>query len=110
MATRITIHDLLKMEVTLDMYTDYSDELCIAFVGPMKLTFDGMKRYGHLLTLPVWVDEEEACGIIEMDGLFADENEMDELNTELVHFFGDMAGYCSALTYARWFDDPYDED
>lgn len=47
------VRDLLKMEVDIDVCDNYDERCYIAFVGPVKLTSKGKRKFASVLKLPI---------------------------------------------------------
>ena len=102
---RVTIEELLKMELDIDVYDDYTEELGIAFCGPAELTEEGRKYFEPVLKLNVAMvmDDTEFSdyGIVEINELDNPEEALDML----CELFNGLAGYCSETLYNKWFEE-----
>lgn len=100
---RITVAELLKMEVDIDVYDDYTEELGIAFCGPVELTEEGQKYFEPVLNLNVAMVMDYTgytdYGVVEIDELDNPEEALDML----CKLFNGLAGYCSDSLYKLWF-------
>ena len=48
------VRELLKMDIDIDVYDNVTEELAVAFCGPMELTEAGIRRFGEVLDY--WVE------------------------------------------------------
>lgn len=95
------VKDLLKMEISIDVYDNVCEELAIAFEGPMELTEAGKEKFAEVLEYDVSVDDGVA--IVDVD----DENES-EFERKLAmakELFESMAGWCTMDEGKEWFKD-----
>lgn len=95
------VKELLTMDIDIDVLDNICDALEIAFVGPAKLTTEGMKEFDDVLEYEVKLHEEYGyCVIICTD------NPNVKWLTKLRKakaLFSALAGYCSASDYDKWF-------
>lgn len=97
----MTIRDLLKMEVCIDVIDDYSDDLWIAFDGAMNLTSLGERKFAAILDLPV--ELRDGWGGTVACVLLNDRPDCERLERKCIRFFEAAAGYCSAEDWDEWF-------
>ena len=90
------IRELLKRDIDIDVYDNVCEELGIAFVGPLKLTAEGKKRFEPIMDLEV--EMHDNCAIVQL----SDENWRDQLD-DCCTLFNSAAGYCASSTYDKWF-------
>lgn len=101
----MTVKDLLKMEVDIDVYDDVCEELGIAFCGPQKLTKEGRKKFAEVLDFPVefFNNGLSIIAIVQIDD---QSDEVWESRLEKAkELFEGAAGYCSCEDYDRWFEE-----
>lgn len=101
----MTVKDLLKMEVDIDVYDDVCEELAIAFCGPMELTKEGEETFAEVMNYEV---EFNTCSYGGLPAVIikVDDPDEDVWNARLENarlFFESAAGYCSCEDYDRWF-------
>lgn len=96
------VRDLLEQDIDIDVVDNVCEELWIAFCGPMKLTKEGMKKFGDVLDFPVSLVNGNVA-IIDVD----DESEGTwEHKLDLAkEMFDSMAGYCTSEEYDKWFEE-----
>ena len=94
-----TIRELLKVEIDIDVYDSLTEELGIAFCGPIQLTEAGIEKFGDLLDFRVEITKNK----------YVFQALVDAQNTKevrrLCELFESMAGYCSESDYNKWFQD-----
>lgn len=98
------VKDFIKLDGDTDVYDNVTEELGIAFCGPMEMTEEGAAYFETALNLDITIDTS---------GKFttATVNCEDEFFPELwkynlkkaSEFFYAAAGYCDADDYDRWF-------
>ena len=99
----MTIKEFLKQDVDMDVIDDYSDDLWIAFCGPMELTPAGVKRYGAVLDLPVEFRYRPGWGDTAAVVLLNDNPDCERLERKCIDLFESLAGYCTEKQfYARF--------
>ena len=93
------VKDLIEQEVDIDVYDDVTEELGIAFCGPLYLTDAGKKYFAEVLDYDMQFGHE--CMIVCVD------DEQDSVwKHKLIQakeFFYAAAGYCDADDFDRWF-------
>lgn len=97
----MTIKDFLKEETDIDVIDDYSDDLWIAYCGPMELTPAGVKRYAKVLDLPV--KYRDGWGGMVACVLLNDQEDCERLERVCIDLFESLAGYCTEKQYRAWF-------
>lgn len=100
------VRELLKMDIDIDVYDNVTEELAVAFCGPMELTEAGIRRFGEVLDY--WVELTNKGGYIYAIVAVDDPDDEDgwERKLELAkELFEGMAGLCSATDYELWFKD-----
>ena len=104
MATKkITVKDLLKMDVDVDVYDNITEELAIAFCGSVELTDEGIAHFEVILNRPVEFDEESGVAIIDCHCEFFPED-LDEFYLDMAkELFYSAAGYCTEEKYSKYF-------
>ena len=101
----MTVRDLLSMEIDIDVYADVTDELGIAFVGPMKLTKAGLKKFGEVLDYKITLNTcflgQLPAAIVHVDD--ADDVVLEARLSKAKELFESAAGFCSVSDYKAWF-------
>lgn len=100
------VRELLKMDIDIDVYDNVTEELAVAFCGPMELTEAGIRRFGEVLDY--WVELTNKGSYIYAIVAVNDPEDEDgwERKLELAkELFESMAGLCSATDYELWFKD-----
>jgi hypothetical protein len=102
---KMTVRDLLKAEMDIDVYDDVCEELSIAFCGPMELTEDGEDEFGEVLDYTVEINPISYGGYPAAIVLIDDPDEAvwTERLEKAKRFFESAAGYCASSDYDRWF-------
>lgn len=91
---KMTVEQLLKSTMTVDVVTNYSDDLYIAFVGSQKLTEKGKYVFESILQNRVTIENR-----------FATINCLDESQNSLLQtLFNGSAGYINNKLYHLLFD------
>ena len=91
------VRDLIKTEIDIDVIDDYTAELEIAFVGPIKLTEEGEKQFYEVMEYDVKLHSDDSSTCIVHC-----ENDVQFRKAE--QFFYAAAGWCSEKNYDKWFD------
>lgn len=101
--TRMTVRELLGMEIDIDVIDDVCEELYICFCGPMKLTPEGAERFSDVLDYPVSMLNYTDCSyaVVHIDD--PDDHVWQEKLHKAKEFFEADAGYCSDSDYDKWF-------
>ena len=100
----MTVRELLGMSVDVDVYDDVTEELAIAFCGPMELTEEGLKKFGEVLDYPVTFEGRSSVyAVVSVDD--PDEKVWKKKLCKARELFEGMAGYCAADDYDKWFRD-----
>ena len=95
------VKDLLAMDIDIDVIDDVSDYLDIAFVGPAKLTIEGLNVFGDVLEYEVILNVDDDYCIIKCDD---DPNVIwPQKQRKAAELFHALAGYCSEKDYDIWF-------
>ena len=89
----MTVRDLIKEEIDIDVIDDYDERCWIAFCGPLKLKSKGEARFANVLDTKC----QHHGNIITLHADTAKEAE------ELKVFFYSAAGYCSTKSWDEWF-------
>lgn len=103
----MTVRDLLKMEICVDVVDDVTEELYIAFDGPQALTREGEKEFALALDLEAEPSRDPNLWIIHVDS--DDERTWKRRLRSAIKLFNGMAGYCSESDYDLWFREESDE-
>lgn len=100
---------LLDDSVDLDIYDDYADDCCEAYVGnsQMVITDKCEEKYGCIFDLDVDIIEEDGgyeYGIVLIgDDDYSYSDEQEHLHKTLKRFLRKAAGYCSCEEYKALF-------
>ena len=94
-----TIKDFLKMDISIDVVDDMSDDLWIAFDGPITLTEEGERKFHSVLNLLVEFNINYDTAIV----LLNHRKDCERLERKCIELFESLAGYCSADDWDRWF-------
>ncbi len=93
------VKDLMQMKINIDVYDNVTEELGIAFCGPMIFTEEGLKHFKEVL--------EFDCKILSNGNCIVNvENENGEYKKKLnqaSELFYSLAGYCNCDDYDKWF-------
>jgi hypothetical protein len=97
------VKDLLVMDIDIDVIDDICDQLEIAFVGPAKLTTEGLRVFGDVLEYEIVLNEDCGYCVIKCGN---DPNVKWSHKLKMVtQFFYALAGYCSDKDWNTWFCD-----
>ncbi len=101
----MTIRDLIKEEIDIDVYDDVCEEIGIAFCGPCSLTEEGEKEFADIMDYPVEINPTSYGGFPAAIVLIDDPDEAvwNERLEKAKRFFESAAGYCACSDYDRWF-------
>ncbi len=94
----MTVRDLLKQEIDIDVYDDYDERLGIAFCGPMELTKEGEKTFKDVLDLNV-----RLVNVGQFTNAIVETEDDEGLTQVACDLFVALAGYCSCEDYDAWF-------
>lgn len=100
----MTVLDLIKQDIDIDVIDSVTEELYIAFVGPQRLTEEGEKEFVEVLDMEVTMYHE---GLAEIhvegpDGAW--QKRLDQAK----RFFWGAAGYVPETLYKLWFEEVVD--
>lgn len=100
---KMTIRDLIKYRVDIDIYNNVTDEESICLCCPLELTSEGEKKWENVLDYSVDVTCDRgyysAECICDDDPNIKWEIKAKKLN----QFLYSVAGYCSDEDYNKWF-------
>lgn len=102
---RMTIRELMKHEIDVDVYNNITDDEAICLCCPLELTEEGLKEWGDVLDYIVEVDMDGYCPSAEC---ICDDDPNVKWQTKkkrLTNFLWSAAGYCSDKDYNKWFMD-----
>lgn len=102
----MTVRDLIKQDIDIDVYDDVCEELGIAFCGPMTLTPDGLAHFADVLDYEVTLSRGyagDAVAIVHVDD--PDDDVWERKLHCAMEFFNSAAGYCSAENFDKWFEE-----
>ena len=103
LAGTMTIRDLVRMEIDIDVYDDVCEELSIAFCGPQPLTPAGQEHFAGIMDYPVTIvnNGSSTVAIVHVDD--PDEAVWTARLAKAKEFFDSAAGYCPCSLYDKWF-------
>ena len=103
LAGTMTIRDLIRMEISIDVYDDVCEELGIAFCGPQPLTPAGQEHFAEVLDYEVKLHDNglDTVAIVHVDD--QDDKTWKRRLRKAIEFFHAAAGYCACNDYDRWF-------
>lgn len=93
----VKFEEFVKMNIDVDVIGTLTDEVCIAYVGPMELTKEGKECFSKLLKAKVELEDGGYEAVVHTDT-----EEEEEL---LLEFLECAAGYCSNSAWNRYFVD-----
>ncbi len=96
----MTVKDLIRQDIDIDVYDDVCESLAIAFCGPMELTDEGSKHFAEVMEYEVQM-QRNAVAIICVD--HDTEQIWKHRLRKAKEFFKAAAGYCAADDYDKWF-------
>lgn len=102
---RMTIRELMKHDIDIDVYNNITDDEAVALVCPMELTEEGEQEWGDVLNYIVEVNTD---GNYSYAICICDDNPNIKWQTKkkrLTNFLWSAAGYCSEENYDKWFLD-----
>ena len=97
------VREFIKQEIDIDVLDDVTEELNIAFVGPLELTAEGEIEFAEVLDLDIKFDGTVAIINVDAPG--------DAWKPRLraaKYFFWSAAGYCADEDWHTWFIEPED--
>ena len=99
------IKDLIQQEIDIDVCDDVTDELYIAFCGPLKLTEQGKKKFAEVMNYNWHLHDNgmETLAVIEIDD--PDDKVWERRERKAIEFFHAAAGYCAWDDYEKWFEE-----
>lgn len=102
---RMTIRELMKYDIDIDIANNVTDSLGCCLVCPTKLTEEGEREWGDVLDYVVDVhgDDNYAECIVDDDPNIKWQTK----NRRLENFLLSAAGYCSEEDYDKWFIDEF---
>lgn len=107
MEITMKVRDFIKLNMDIDVYDNVTEELGIAYCGPMLLTDEGKAKFEVALNLDVTVKAEQGnyYAIVDCEDEFFRDNWKLKLK-QAKKFFYAAAGYCDADDYDKWFIQP----
>ena len=90
------VSQFIRQDIDIDVYDDMSEDLGIAFVGPVTLSPAGTDRFKNILDLDITIGD--TCAILHIPA-----HDSESLLEDAVIFFNSAAGYCSVSEYERLF-------
>ena len=102
---RITVRELLAMDIDVDVCDDVDESLYIAFVGPLQLSQWGKIEFAGALDLEVTLppDDNDFYDHVCVHVDHPDEKIWRRNLCEARHLFESAAGYCAYDEYNMWF-------
>lgn len=101
----MTVNDLIKQEIDIDVYDDVCEELAIAFCGPLELTEAGKEKFREVLEYEIKLHNgpNYSCpiAIVHIDD--PDDAVWKIRLKKAMQFFYAAAGYCEEEDYSKWF-------
>lgn len=97
-AQPFTVADLLKQEISIDVWDNVCEELGIAFDGPLTLTVQGFAKFAAALELPV--EFHDGIAVVDVDG---PEGIWQKKLKAAKGLFEAAAGYCTPKEWDEWF-------
>ncbi len=99
----MTVSDLIKMEIDIDVYDNVLDDIGIAFCGPLELTEAGKKKFREVLDYKVFFRNSVygQVAIVDVDAI--QEEVWRKKLSNAKNFFWSAAGYCAVSNFKRWF-------
>ncbi len=97
------IREFIRLEHDIDVYDDVTEELGIAFCGPMELTPDGEEHFAEVLDYDIHLNEYGSSGIFTSATVYCDGPNWKHKVDKACEFFHAAAGYCPTDDYDRWF-------
>ena len=101
----MTIRDLIRQDIDIDVYDDVCERLSIAFCGPQEMTDEGRKEFEDIMGYEVQINDHSyldcPAAIICIDD--PDEEVWKHKLGRACKFFYSAAGYCPEKDYVKWF-------
>ena len=91
------IAEFLKQDIDIDVVDDVTEDLYIAYVGPMTLTAEGKSKFNDVLDCEIELSDD--IGIVKVSHY---DDWVHKLNLAK-KLFHSAAGYCSISDYDNWF-------
>lgn len=103
MVKELTVKELIAQEIDIDVCDDVTEELYIAFCGPVELTEAGAEHFADVLKFKVTIIENprDSFAIVNVDD--PDNDTMERNLKKTIEFFHSAAGYCSGIKYTKFF-------
>ena len=108
----ITVAELVKQNLDIDVIDNVCEELWIAFCGDnFWLTPEGVEEFADVLEYPVVLHDSLAEIIIDegADNLDEDDEVWNKRLARAKKFFYSAAGYCDEDDYDLWFTNDYEQ-
>lgn len=101
---KMSVRDFLNLSEDIDVFDNYTEELGIAFCGPMYLTEEGVKEFGKILDFEIEIIRDYHYGDVAIINVLSNREKATEENLKLaIRFFHSLAGYCAEEDYEKWF-------
>ena len=101
------VKDLIEQEIDVDVYDNVCDDIGIAVCGPLKLTEEGLKKFGEVLNYRVKLHMVNGYlnAKVYVDDPADKGDEWESRLEKAREFFWSAAGYCPADDYEIWFEE-----
>ena len=107
MVEYMKVEDLLKRDISVDVYDDVCEELAVVFEGAVTLTPEGRAHFAEALTYDCELITSYRGGVpYELVTVMIDGNDGDAWEGRLKkakELFYSLAGYCPADDFDAWF-------
>lgn len=100
---KMTIQDLIRKEIDIDVYDDVCEELGVAFCGPQPLTPEGEKEFAEIMDYEIKINLSSYGGLPAAILLIDQFEDWEDRLQKAKKFFESAAGYCACSDYDRWF-------
>lgn len=98
------VKDLINLDICVDVVDDVTEELYIAFDGPLILTEEGKRKFEEVLEYPVDMNTDDPRLPVAIIGIDDNEDSVWEARLEkAIEFFESAAGLCSSKEFDSWF-------
>ena len=101
----IKVRELIRQDIDIDVFDDYTEEVGICFCGPIRLTTEGKEHFKEVLDYKVVVYIDNALDTKEAVIQINEYDDADDRVDKSVEFFNAMAGYCSDSDYKKWVEE-----
>ena len=100
---KMKVIEFIQLDIDIDIIDTETDDLCVGFVGPLRLTNEGKEYFKEVLNYEISIPKH--CKNPEAEIIITGKTnkEIDRQINLIKDFFNSAAGYCSNINWHKWF-------